>query len=376
LLQQEAKRNASEKFGESVEQKPKSRAGLTDVQVTAMGPEGNLKPVPRKGTPQGRSQQPEDIRALKSAETTRTQLEPIVRKNADQIYAEAAKMSRENPQLFKSPEEALSIAEGNENTRLANLQEQRGSGNVADAIKAKTLGAIESAWTKDDTLSGIPGTVQSRIFENAEQELAKGDKTESQIVKEAREQGKEIAMADTNLTAAGKQRWYTTPRGIREVLPSIRKVYEKANALEEYQDLVSSKLGLSPHIAAEFAYPLNKAQKNFFRDHVKEPKRETLGSLFTEAYSAEDVKKKSVALADDMADVLGEDDSILSYAAEAQRKHLNPQIMINRLKRNAEDGLWTPNQRQLREMQKVIPDLPSLGDFYMSFQLDDESMVE
>lgn len=376
LLQQEARRDASEKFGKSAGNENKSpRSTGVNAEIISQGDEGNLRPIPGK-TPQGRQASKQDIKALKSSETTQRQLQPIIQKTSEQLYGEAAQMSRDNPQLFKSPEDALPIVQGNENARLSNLQEQRNVGNTADTIKQRVLGGIEQAWNKDDTLKDIPGTLQSRIFENAEEELAKGKKTESQIVKESREQGKDLAFASKNLDAAGRQRWYTTPKGIREVLPDIRKTFAKSNALEEYQDLVSSKLGVSPQIAAEFAYPLNKEQKNFFRDHVEEPKRETLGSLFTEAYSAEDVKKKSVALADDMADFLGEDDSILAFAAEAQRRHLKPQIILNRLKRNAEDGLWTPNARQSRELQKVIPDLPSLGDFYMSFQLDDEDMVD
>lgn len=376
LLQQEQRRKASEEFGKGSgesQYKPQRATGV-NAEILSQGDEGNLKPVPR-GNPQGR-QATDQITALKSAEATQRQIQPIVQKTAEQLYSEAAQMSRENPQLFKSPEDALPIVQGNESTRLANLQEQRNVGNVADALKQRVIGGIEQAWTKDDTLKGVPGTVQSRIFEQAERELAQGNKSESQIIKDAREVGKEIAMANTNLTASGKQRWATNPKGIRETLNSIRKPYERANALEEYQDLISSNLGVSPHVAAQYAYPLTKQEKNFFRDHVEQPKRSSIASLFTEGFEPEDVKRKSVSLADDISDFISPETSILSLIGEAKRKNLDPSIILNRLKQNDKDGLWSPNPRQEREMQKVVPDLPSLGDFYISLFLDDDEMVE
>lgn len=370
LLQQEQRRAASEKFGK--ENASPSRSTGVNAEILAEGDEGNLKPV-SKGKQTGKTS--DNITALKSAEATQRQLQPIIQKTAEQLYAEASRMSRDNPQLFKSPEDALPIVQGNEGTRLANLQEQRNVGNAADVLKQRVLGGIEQAWVKDDTLKGVPGTVQSRIFEQAERELAEGKKTESQIIKDAREIGKDIAMANTNLTAVGKQRWATSPKGIRETLSSIRKPYERANALEQYQDLIASNLGVSPHVAAQYAYPLTKLQKNFFRDHVEEPKRSALSSVFTELYEPEDVKRKSVSIADDIAEFIGSEDSLLSLIGEAKRKNLDPSTILNRLKRDAEDGLWSPTPRQEREMQKVVPDLPSLGDFYISLFLDDDEMV-
>lgn len=373
LLQQEAKRNAASGLGEKSQLQ--QRTGKTNAQVTAIEDrEGNLNPY-RK---QEKARFSEENKGLKPLEATRAQITPIERMSGSEKYALAAEMSRANPQVWPTPEDALPIVEADESTRIANRQELRATGDVADALQKRVKENLEGAWSKDKTIEGIPGTVQSRIFDNIENQLAdhKNKKSEAELVKESRKLGEEIARSTTNLTAAGKQRWFTTPKGIREVLPDIRKTFEKAGALEEFQDLAASNLDLSPQVAAQFAYPLTKQQKNFFKEHVKQPERSALASTFVEAFEPETVRKSSVSLADDISDFVGEDDSILSFVAEAQRLHLNPQIILNRLKRNAEDGLWKPNPRQERELQKVIPDLPSLGDFYMSFQLDDESMVE
>jgi hypothetical protein len=366
LLQQEARRNASENITGG-EQPRQPQPGATNVQVTGVN-----------GKPYTQGQAQTEQRGLKPLSATQAQLTPIVRKSGEELFAEAAALSRANPKVFPQPEDAMPTVQANESTRLANLGEQRATGDAADALQRRIKGDLENAWKKDDTLKGIPGTVQSRIFQNIEDKLAdpNNKKSESQLVKEGRELGEEIAKANTNLEASGKQTWYTNPSEIRNKISNIRNIYEKAGALEEYQDLLSSKLGFSPQIAAEFAYPLLKEERNYLRKALEEPERSALGSLFTEAYDPEDTKNKSVQAADKITKLIGENTSILSLMAEAKRKHLDPNIIMRRLQRNVEDCLITLTPRQERDFQKVIPDLPSRGDFYISLFLDDDAMVE
>lgn len=374
LLQNEQRNAAAGKFGEGKEGQQK-RPGATNVQVTAMGDEGNLKPY-RKG--QMPSKQAE-MGSLKPRSSTEAQTTPYVKPSADQMYQEAVRRHQENPGLYKTPEEALPLVQANAQAEEANYREQQSAGLAQDAVKAKVLGSIEQAWAKEKTLAGIPGTMQSKIFEKAENELANGTKSEKEIISEARDAGKEIAQAHTNLTAA-KPSWFESPKNIRTALPNIRKTFEKYDGLEEFQDLLSGELGFSPQIAARRAYPLNKQEKTFIKDFFDvpgtKPEYDAESLSFFNEYNPEQVKKSSVAFADDIADFAHEGTSVLSLIAEAQRNHLSPQIIIKRLSRNMEDGLWTPNDRQQRELQKVIPDLPTLGDFYISLMLDEDEMVE
>lgn len=370
LLQQEARRNASENIGKG-EQPKSQQPGATNVRVTGIEDrEGNIQPYQKGKTPI-------EQRGLKPLSATQAQLTPIVRKSGEELYAEAAALSRSNPRVFPQPEDAMPTIQANESTRLANLGEQRSTGDVADALQRRIKGDLENAWEKDKTLAGIPGTVQSRIFDNIENQLAdpKNRKNESTIIKEGRKLGEEIAKAHTELKSTSKT-WFTSPSAIRQTIAEIRKPFEKAGALEEFADLASANFGWSPQIAASYAEPLNKEQKNFFKKHVEEPQRESLASTFVESYNPEDIKKKSVMLADDIADFIDEDTNILSLVAEAQRKHLDPNFILERLRVNRDAGLWTPSPKQEGQLRKLIPSLPSIGDFYISLFLDDDSMVE
>lgn len=372
LLQQEAKRNAAAGLAEKGETSHKS--GKTNAVVTGIeDTEGNIKPYMRKG----KNKFSEENKGLKPLEATKAQITPIERLSGSEKYGLAAEMSRDNPQLWPTPEDALPIIESDEATRIANRQELRSTGDVADALQQRVKNNLEGAWIKDKTVGEIPGTVQSRIFDNIENQLAdpKNKKSEAELTKEGRKLGESIAKAHTNLKSASKE-WFVTPKSIRKTVAEIREPFEKAGALEEFADLASANFGWSPQIAASHAEPLNKSQMNFFKEHVKEPKRSALASTFVDAYEPGDVKKKSIILADDIADFIDEDTNILSLVAEAQRKHLDPNILLDRLKINRDSGLWKPSEKQQRQLQKIIPTVPSIGDFYISLFLDDDAMVE
>lgn len=374
LLQNEARSEAASKFAQSG-QPNQPKIGKTNAQVVGIEDrEGKIQPY-RKGEMQNRPIEKRESASLKPSEITKAQITPYVKPTDDQMYKEAIERHRENPQLWKTPEDAFRGVVANEQVKEANFREQQNVGVAQDALKAKVLGDIEGSWTKEKTFNGIPGTMQTRIFENAENELSSGNKTEKQIVKEAKDAGKEIAQAYTNLKSA-KPAWYESPKNIRRVIPEIRKTFEKHNGLEEFQDLLAANLDLSPQIAARQTYLLDKSTMKYIDKYFPTLERDILSSLFVENYNQDEQKKGSATFGDAITQLMDEDASVLSFVAEAQKRGYKPQIIIDRLKTNAEAGLWKPNDRQQRELQKVIPDLPTLGDFYLSLMIDEDEMVE
>lgn len=318
-----------------------------------------------------------ESRSLKPLSATQAQLTPITRKSPDELFSEAALLSQENPSTYPTPSDAMQFVASNEDARIANLEEQRRVGDVADTIEARLKTNLENYWGKELTDKDIPGTVQTRLARNIADDLAnpKNKLSEQQLITKWGEVGKRLAKAQTNLDSRSRQGWLSfeyTPEKISTTIDNVRKVYEDAGALEEFQDIIANKFNLSSGTSAYLAYPPKNGSINKYIKGIKPPIVSEKGTF----YPGTDPTTTSIQAADNMSQMMDDKDSILSYATQLKLKGLDPKIFFDRMNQNVQAGLFDPTARQREELQKGLPTVPSLGDIYLFTLRNQDKLVQ
>jgi hypothetical protein len=318
-------------------------------------------------------------RTLKSIEATRAQLQPIIRKNDTELYNESAEMSRDNPIAFPTPQDALPIVTQNENTRIANLTENRNVGNAADVISSKLRTGIENRWGKDKSSGRIPDTVQSSLLSKAEHQLAdpKNKLSEQHIIDKFGKIGDDIAEKDTVLEDRSKHGWLSgnyTPDKILSTINNSRGAYKEAGALREFGDIISEKFNLDAPGSAYLAFPPSNKKANQIVNSLQKLPVNQFGVRVSTS------PKSAIQAADQLSNIFdtseNSEDSILSYAMALKQKNIDPDVFLKRLNQNKEAGLFVPNSRQTDELSKGFPLFPALGTIYLYSLMNKEKLVE
>lgn len=372
LLKQQGQREEAADRANRQAQKPANQSG------EPVGQEMEEPSYPEEATLAG------EKRSLKSLEGTRKQLTPITGRDPQELFNEAARLSKQNPLTYPTAADALPIVQANEATRIQNLQEERNVADTADKIQQNLRGRLIATMGGEKTAKGVEGTVQTKLLRNIEDDLAnpKNKLSEQQIIDKWASVGKRIAQAKTNLDARSKGGWLESashasagalgtaaklvssgylPKRIKDTIEETRKVYHEAEADEEFQDIIAGKFDLTSAGSAYLAFPRQNKDFNSYIGNAKVPK----GS---------NPEKTAVGAADYFKDHITDEDSILSYAMDLKKKGIDPQAFFERMRQNADAGLFTPNARQKNEFQKGYPNLPSLGDMYL-FSLTNQNKL-
>lgn len=365
LLQQEAKRRAG-----------LQRAGGQE-QIPGAQPNQQVQPeqkiiAPEKGKEQRKP-------SLKPKEATEAQLTPIIRKSRDELFNEASVLSNQDPINFPTPQDALPVVEANEATRIQNLQEKRLVGETADTLRTRIQSGLDKFWEKEKTKGQIPGTIQTKLLENVEKDLADPSNrlSEQELIKKWGNIGQDLARQDTLIREKAASDIFSgnkSPSKILNTIQQSRKVFEKAGALEEFQDIIQEQFGLSPEMASYLTYQPSKELSSILNT-VKEPSKGSFGVADPKL-----VTKETYRVADEITQKLNTSeqstDSLLALARLAKSKGLDPKQFLDRINQNAKAGLIDLNPRQIREITKGIPFFPSIGDIYMSTMLNFEDLAE
>jgi hypothetical protein len=323
----------------------------------------------------GERTEPSPRPGLKGKELTEAQLTPLIKKDATQLYNEAAELSRANPVNFPSPADALPVVEQREATRIANIEAEQKVAQTADALSERIRKGLESRWSAENMAKDIPETVQSRFLERIEQSLADPDdrRSEKELVTEFAEQGKHIAQQTTNLDARSKQGWLSgeyTPKKIIGTIRDAQRAYARADAQEEFGDIIANKFNLTSGYSAYLASPPDNKRALEAISSLK------LGDDVALVGYEEQQRARSAQAADRLLPLLREGDNLLSYATLLRKYNLDPQIFMDRVRQNWEAGVFTPTDRQEREITKGIPAFRSLGDIYLFSLMNEDNLVE
>lgn len=301
----------------------------------------------------------------KTHEDTQVQTTPIVRRTQEDLYKDASNLSQLMPQTYPTPQDAMSRVLADENTRITNLEEQRKVAETKDALLQRVRGRVTQTWEKDKVIDQIPGTVQNNILRQVEDALAdpNNKKPESQLIDEAKAKGKNYAQAMTNLSARSRLGFLAKDYSADKVYSTIKeaqKAAEDAEALEEFNDSVSSTFNLTPQKSAYLTHPPKNKILNEQYDNLKPRKYTKYGAV-----DPKEVEQKTAKAADIFMKNAQANDSILSYATKLNGQDLNPDLFVQLIAKASQDGSWTPSDFQSREIQKGYSSFPSLGDFYL-----------
>lgn len=311
--------------------------------------------------------------SLKSKSATESQITPIVRKSDAELMTRAAEIAEGNIYNFPNGAiDALPLAKNEEDTRIANLQESRQTADVADAVESRVKQGLQTQWGKDASVtqgatdSNIPGTIQSTLERKLVTDLAnpKNRLSEQELITKYAQIGKDIAKAKTIMdgrAASTLRSGDYSPEKIATTIKESRPIYEKADGLEEFQDIIANKFNLSSQGAASFAYPKKNEKINEAFKNAPKPNAGEKGSY----YPGKDPSSLAIQLADKISPMIKAEDSILSYALEAKKNGLDINSFFNRLKQNRDAGIFNVNERQSREISKGISFWPALGDFWV-----------
>lgn len=346
----------------------RQRDGGKDSLVQPGKPQSSAQPiVSEKNKEKPYAEQEKNAqkkKSLKPLSATKAETTPFLSKDANQLFEEARALSKSDPYNFPTPQDALPIIQANESTRKSNYDYEILAGSRADVQKNRIVGDLQKHWGKELIDKDIQGTIQTKLFNNLEDELASEDNklTESQLTRKYGDIGKNLGMQMTNLDTRSKESLLSgnySPKKIRDSIFNIQKDFEKANANEELKDILSSKFDLSPLGAASQAFPETKAVKSYLKG-LKPPKVNTYG-----VPDQHEILVKSIKAADEINNYVSEKDSLHSVAQSLKNYDLDPKIFFDRLIENRKLGIFKPSDLQAKELAQGIPTFPSLGDLYI-----------
>lgn len=319
---------------------------------------------------------------IKSLSSTQAEVAPIIRKSGDQLRDEAIEESNANPRTFPTWADALPFVTQREQSRIANLEEQRGQGareerlsqNLTRQIKEKM--GIKTQKSPEgvvsETASVIPSTLQNELFNQAEAEFAnpKNKLSEKQLAEKYGEIGNNIARSVTNLTTTGEQSYFNkSPTDARRSIDISREPFKKlgSKGLQTYRDLLISTQDLTPMKASYLTYRIdeNKPLNNYI---AKLPEISTLERLVLPSELPEDQ-----IIYNQILPMIGDNDSLLSVAQALNSKGYNGETFLNYAKKNPSLRL---NEYQRQELQQPSSNYPSLGDLFLFTLTGQDQIVE
>ena len=313
-------------------------------------------------------------KGLKTVEISQAQRTPWVEPSQNEKFATAAQLSRDNPVTYPTPQDAMPRVEADVDAQRSNFKELQNIGNVADAQQARLRAGLETHWGKEATAGHkgkgkIPGTIQTKLLRNIEDDLAdpKNKLSESELIQKWGDVGKHIAMTDTNLNAMAESKLTTNPKDIESAIRSARDAYAEVDGSEELADGIASKFKISPDHAAKLAY---KSRPELTKITQKWKPPPSLRNPTNETFA--DIENRPIQFADEVAKYLNDEDSILALAHDIRKLGYNPQPFINRLKQLDEQEKINLSKMQEREVQKVLPASRSFYDLYFTYMTGGE----
>lgn len=367
LLRQQMKTDAGEKFGSGSDQKTKDIIGnKQNINPTAPQPKNKLSPTPQEAA--------SNIKGIKSLESTKAQVTPIVKMSGEQKAVEASRISRETGLPY---DDAKNIVEENEAANISNQQEQRVVGEAADILRNRVKNNLEKRWGKENVAKNIPSEIQSFLLDKMETDLAdpNNNRSETDLEKLYGERGKNLGKATSNLEAKSKEHFPEwSPKKIGDSIKEAREIYKNEDSLELLADQISSLFNTTAPASSYLAIPPTKEPRKYFSNYKKLPHGPSISPYADELNKV--IDKKSIQAADDLSKMDLSNDSLLSLAFEANKKGLNPQVLLDRLKDNSEKGLFKKSPIHSRDIQKGIPNFRSLGDVWLGTLLNDESFYD
>lgn len=301
-------------------------------------------------------------KGLKSLETSRAQLTPFEALSQDQRMQRAAQLSNQNPLTYPTPQDALARVNADEDIREKNFREHQNIGNVADVQQDRLRTGLEKHWGKEST-DNIPGTVQTKLLQNIEDDLVDPNNklSESQLIQKWGNVGKNLAMADANLSKVGLvQRWTDPKQKIKDSIDRARNAWKEVGALEEFSDNLSADFNLSPDLSARMSFDRRPELQKVMK---KWPK---LNSLKISEGQLEQAQNAPIKFAQEIAPLLTSEDSLLGLSNSVRQLGYDPTPFLHELKRLSDRKKIPESKFHDREFQKGVPAIRSLYDIYFS----------
>ena len=283
---------------------------------------------------------------------------PIIRKSDEELRNEARQLSRANPNLYPTEVEAMPVVKEREATRIGQEEDRLKTAKRQQVLEEDIRKGFQNSLGKkiqkggEETFSDVLGDIQNQLEFQAMEDVATGKLTATQAVDKYTDQGLELAKGIQQLRDSASARFWDTSAG-QEVrrINQVRDKFAKLKRLPEFSNYLEGELGLSPQVAASFAFPPDR-NKPLMED-LKKARNARSDAQFTQ----------SVA---EMGKRIKPNDSLLAIANEftlqAQRESFMDQI--RELYENGEVSLTSS---QLNELEKSIPFFPTLADVYYTY---------
>lgn len=346
----------SERGEPALPQKESPSSALKDVRFANL-PERNISrsgEIENDNIPREAIGQPQILPKNPLREETKTvippspqQFEEALSRNWDRFPNMTFQEVAQKTQQDFERQQAMPLAERQEDERLKAIQaETRDKFNNSLGLKLQKEKGKE-------TFQDITGEMQNNLIRGLEHDLARNPSLSvDDLVNKWTDKALNLAKTKTQLgTLSGQGNWnaFLKQGETIEKLKNYQKSFRDADNLEEYYKILKSDFGMSPHAAAQIAWPRS--------DTVKK----AINSIKDISYVNQIADSKKIAT--QIEDALTRNDSILAISKNIKDVYpdFNQRAFFQQLSEDR-DRL-SLSDLQKRELDEGMPDwLPNWGD--------------
>lgn len=335
--------------------------------------EGGVQ-VPQKGMPTqssaalGASRQPQQAQAIQGqpqaqeldiSETISPRGDSIkvqddfLQGSPEALQSAAAQLMVNQPLRFQNPDIALAEAEKRFNKQQSVLTNTENAFNKAVADRLEKAGSGVN--------QAVTGDLKQDFLRKAQREAAKEGISAEKAADQASRDLLDFAKARSNLNSMTVPSLLgLTPSGkaAQSKLQAVKKDYEKLDRMELFEDDLVNKTGLSTGVASFVAFPPENNPKinRYLQDTKKKTSFNPFQGALVKGIQTKDIKGKTARTPQEIgqfiADNIQPNDSLNSLATAFNARGYDPQIILDVVQQQWDDGKLSLNRRQQRDLQK------------------------
>lgn len=325
-------------------------------------------PLQQKGIPAQQSTQDaqsalmeEDLPAFVTPELTEAGQKVYTPPSQEDIKAQAAQLSLEEPATYPTVEDA----EREILKREAAKESQIISGQKQYERARQLQSDVDASFQKatDDFEAKIPGEITEVLRKKAYRDVISGKESASQAGMKYGKQALELSKDLGKIKALGSESWLNQdPDDIMRSTQTLAKPFVDAGLGNVVADEVIADFGVSPQVAYQMLYPIQKDREinNYVAGLKDRKQKEPLPLLGKPAYT-----KNLDKITQNISEMITENTSLLATSLALDEKGYSGKQFLDDLQSRYENGEIGLYAHQVEELKRPHKRRETLGDFWL-----------
>lgn len=303
----------------------------------------------------------EEIPAFVTPELTEAGQKVYTPPSQEDIKAQAAQLSLEEPATYPTVEDAEREILKREQAKESQIVSGQKQYERARQLQLDVDSAFQKA--SGDFEAKIPGEITEMLRKKAYRDVISGKDSASQAGMKYGKQALELSKDLSKIKALGGESWLNQdPDDIMRSTQALAKPFVEAGLGNLVADEVIADFGVSPQVAYQMLYPIQKDREinNYIAGLKDRKQKEPLPLLGKEPY-AKNIDK----ITQNISEMITENTSLLATAlALDERGYAGKQFLddIQTRYENGELGLYA---HQVEELKRPHKRRETLGDFWL-----------